>query len=362
MTAMALSAVWPATAYSLNWSNYRDPMLVGALLVVAVGLPLILCWLGPRGLGMFTSALAVVTMAGLELLLPTQTIDLARSGAHWIDGCGATVVIVLVFSRPFWEVVLSVMILVASNVAALTVPAGPGGMSDVGDLLAGGMLLAAVCAVALVGALRRALSAARQARAVADQAYERRAILKAIQRERRLHFARWEEAVAPFLEDVAAGRRSPADHGFAAECGRLARSLRQELADRSDSLIEVLLRDEIAGVRSRGGNVVINDLDVGHRVSPETRVELVKLIRELCAQDSTRDVQLALLAGDSEDRAVAVLSVVGAGVPDSRVWRAAREAGTVTFETPDRWWWDLELRCERVPAIGYRAVGTTVGR
>lgn len=351
--AIVFAGLWPLSALILQWSDYRSPPAAAAMLVVALAVPLILCRLGPRGIGPGASSIAGVSSVLLTVLLGLQLDGTDSGGAHWMNSWGVAVAIVLAFARPVEEPLAVMTGVLIANVAVKPLAPGDVQALHIAPMTIGAAFPATVCAIALAATMREGIRTARRLRASAEETEQRLAVADAVYQERRQRFARWEAAVAPLLEDVAAGRREPDDPGVGRQCADLSRRLRAELSAAPESLFEVLLGPEMAGLASRGGRVLVHDLDVGYRLCEDDRVLLVELVREMCATELPGTVQITILEGASDRNALVILGVDGLPAPSGPAWAAAqrREGATTTAESPTRWWWDAEMRCKPAPAI-----------
>lgn len=361
---IAFAGLWPVSALILQWSDYRSPWAATAMLVVALTVPLALCRLGPRGIGPGTSLLAGASSVLLTVLLGLQLHGTDSGGAHWMNSWGVAVAIVLAFARPVEEPLAMMTGVLIANVAVKPLVPGDVQALHIAPMTIGAAFPAAVCAIALAATMREGIRTARRIRASAEATEQRLAVADAVHQERLHRFAQWEAAVAPLLEDVATGRREPDDPGVGRQCAELSRRLRAELSAAPESLFEMLLGPEIAGLASRGGRVIVHDLDAGYRLCEDDRVLLVELVREVCATELPGTVQVTILDGASDRDALVILGVDGLPAPDGPAWAAAlrRDGATTTAESPTRWWWDAEMRCSPAPAIAGPEPGQTRGR
>ena len=149
----------------------------------------------------------------------------------------------------------------------------------------------------------------------------------------------------PLLEDLAAGTRSVGDAALVDECGRTARRLRTELATSPESIFEVLLAGVQARLRSRGGELLVHDRAVGHRLRESDRVLLTDRVTGLAGGGEVCVVGLTVL--DADDHALVVLAVDGAPAAAARAW-----GGSLTVDGPRRGWWDAERALDDGPAPG----------
>lgn len=353
---VAVMALWPLTALVLHWSEYHDPPVAGAIFVFAVGIPLFLCWQGPRGIGPFVSLLAGGSSAVLTLLLGLQLDGTDPGGQHWMNSWGVASAFVLAFARPVAEPLAIMTGVLIANFAVK--PIGDAQALHIAPMTIGAAVPPAVAGVVLAAMLRRAVRAVRETRASTEAADQRRAVAEAVHEQRRTRFAHWESAVAPLLDDIATGRKSPDDPSVAARCAELSERLRVELSAQPESLFDALLEPDMARLERCGGRLIVRDLDMGHRLREEDRVALVGAVREVCGLDQPAAVQLALLDGD-EQQALVIMAVEGVPVPDSPQWRAAtrRTAATMTAESPTRWWWDATLQCQSPALRGVHTLG-----
>lgn len=333
------TALWPVGTLVARWSDYRDPVVATILLVASVALPLALCRLSRRGIGPWASGLSIVTSVGLTLFVGLQVDIAGREPASWMNSWGVAAAIVLVFSRPIEEPLLAMTGVTVVNVAVT--PAWDPQTLQLAPMTVGAAVPATFCAIGLVSVLRTSVRASRTARAEADAAEQRRAIADAVRSDRRRRFAEWDATAAPLLEDIAAGRRDPADPAVGAACARLAGRLRSQLDDRPESVFEALLRDDITRAQERGGTLTVDDLGAGDNLASSDRILVVDLIREACGDGGPCAVALTLL--DSPRGAVVLLAVDGSPVPTGPAWTRAATLGTRTSETVTRWWWDAEL-------------------
>lgn len=357
--AIVVTAIWPISGMLLYWSVYRNPAVAAAVLIAAVALPLALCVRGPLGIGPVLSLLSCGAAVGLTWVLGLQLEDPFPSGALWMNSWGMAAAVVLAFARPAEE-----PLALAAGVLLVTALVAPSPFTDpqvlhVAPMAIGAAVPATVCAVALASALRAGVLSARAVRAAADAAEQQLAVAQAVHVERELRFARWEEAIVPLLEAVAAGRRDPADPDVARECAQLSRMLRAQLSTAAESLFEALLEQAGARLRCRGGDLVVRDLDVGYRLREVGRVLLTHRITEICDADGAGTVQLTLLAAESGEHATAIVSVEGLPVPATPGWSA--HGGALTVEHPLRWWWDAELELDPAPALRSYGSGAAPG-
>lgn len=340
VAGLACSALWPVSYVVARWAEYRDPVATTVMLVVSIGLPLLLCRMGRRGIGPWTSALAILSSIALTLLVGRQVAVPDPEAGNWMNAWGVAVVVVLVFARPVEEPLLAMVGVTVVNLALA--PTGDPQAVHIAPMPVGAAVPATICAIGLASVLRTSVRASRATRAEADAAEQRRAIADAVHSDRRRRFAEWDATAAPLLEDIATGRRDPTDPAVGEECARLAAGLRSQLADRPESVFEALLRDDITRAQERGGALTVDDLGAGDRLDPSDRILVVDLIREASADDGPGIIALTLL--DSDVGAVVLLDVEGTPIPAGPAWTRAAGLGTTTSESPTRWWWDAELR------------------
>lgn len=342
---IAVTALWPVGTVAGRWADYRDPAVVTVLLVASVALPLVLCRASRRGIGPWMSLSSVVATVGLTLLVGLQVETPGMEPANWMNSWGVAAAIVLVFSRPVEEPLLAMAGVTAVNVAVI--PAGDPQAWQLAPMTVGAAVPATACAIGLASVLRTSVRDSRATRAAAEAAEQRRAAADAVHRERRRRAAEWDATAAPLLEDVAAGRRDPADPSVARTCADLAARLRARLDDRPESVFEIVLCGDVLRAQQRGGSLTVDDLGAGDRLDPRHRILVAALVREVCANRDACTVALTLL--DTDGGALVLLDVDGAPVPAGPAWTGAAGLGTTTAESPTRWWWDAELRPE--PAV-----------
>ena len=343
--AVVTTAIWPAGCVALYWSDYRDPRVVVGVLVASVVLPLVLCARGPRGVGPVTSLAGCAAAVGLAVLLGTQLGGPHPMQGYFLNSWAVAVGVVLAFARPPEEpFALALAVTGVTAVFAWPTLHDPL-VRHIAPMLVAPAVPATVSAVALAVALRTALSAARRTRERTAAVEERAALTEAVHQERRRRFSRWEVEIVPLLEDLAAGTRSVGDAALVDECGRTARRLRTELATSPESIFEVLLAGVQARLRSRGGELLVHDLDVGHRLRESDRVLLTDRVTGLAGGGEVCVVGLTVL--DADDHALVVLAVDGAPAAAARAW-----GGSLTVDGPRRWWWDAELALDDGPAPG----------
>lgn len=358
--------LWPLAGLIGHWDLYARPWVAVAVYVGSLLLPMSVWRLGPRGIGLGASLLSILGALGLSVTLMSQidySVPAAVGVANWTNSWGSATFFVLVFARPLEEVVAAFAALVwvcylfdfPADANLLVLHHAPTRI--------GAVLPAAVSLLALITALRVGVRSVARNRALAAEAEQRLAVGEAVSRERTERFVSWEADVAPLLEDLAEGRRDISDPAVIARCRGLAAQLRAQLSAAADSLLYVLLRDEVAALRARGGDLTIEEVDVGFRLPEADRVMLARLIADLCEGIDVPAVDLTLINNQGEDTAMVMLSVTGAEVPDTPAWAAARQlAGAMlSDDSPTRWFWDATFTLESAPALPGPAMSSVRG-
>lgn len=338
--------LWPAVALVASWSRYENPFVAVGIYLVSLLIVGALCLLGPRGIGLSASAGAGLAVAGLNVLLAAQVAAGEPYGlALWLNTWGVAVPLVLALCRPVEEPTAILGLLTATNFAAVH-RAGLGSVALVEEIVHMTVSLPiAAAGIVLAGALRTSVGNTRRARERAAELSRREQVRRGVEAERRAWIADWETRIAPVLEDVATGRRCARDPALGLRCRALSDALRVALGSRGESVLEALLP------RSPDVELTIRDLDVGHRLVAADRVALTDLVGRICASEASGTLQLTLLADVDEPRTRAVAILAGAGLPAP----SGRLPGTVVTEGPDRWWYDVVLRCEPAPALAAAA-------
>jgi hypothetical protein len=348
-------SIWALTGLAGHWEHYTVPWLAAAVFIGSLVLPMAIWRLGPRGIGPGASLLSIVGTLGLSAALADQIDDrlLGEIGiGNWITSWGAATYFVLAFARPVEEIVVAFVAFVSLNYW-LDFPADP----DVYLLHSapariGAVVPGAVALLALTTALRSGVRRVARSRDLASAAEQRLAISEAVSRERTERFVSWEADVAPLLEDLADGRRDVTDPAVIARCRDLATQMRAQLSATADSLFSALLQGETGALRARGGDLSIQDVDVGFRLPEADRLRLAALVADVCHGPGAPSVELTLMdAGDAST--LVVLSVSGAPQPDTPGWVAARQqAGSMlSVDTATRWFWDAAFPLDPAPAM-----------
>lgn len=333
--------MWPAAALAVAWPRYAQPLVAVAVYVASLLLLGALCLRGPHGIGLLGSVGSGLAVATLNIVLTAQVpAGEPFAEALWLQAWGAAVPLVLALCRPVEEPVAILGLLVATNVAAvIRADLDAGRLAEAAHM--GLVVPFAVSGIVLAGALRASVGNARRDREESEKVALRERVRTSVDEERAGRFARWEERIAPLLDEVASGRRSSRDAALGARCRALADALRADLARRGGSVLDSLLP------RPPGVELTIRDLDVGHRLVAAERIALADLVRAVCAGTLTGSLQLTLLADAAAPatRAVAILAADGLPPP------AGPLLGTLIADGPDRWWYDVPLRCEAAPAL-----------
>lgn len=338
--SMLILGLWPTFALVREWDRYDDPIVAVAVYLGSVAVVVWLWVSGRRGIGPITSLATGAAICALNIVLILQVPAGEFFGvAFWLHSWGATVPMILAFSRPVVEPLAVLAVLTATNVFAVARAEQTVSALHNAPLHVGLPVAIAASGLALVVALRPSVVNARRSREQTAELARHERISATVERERVTRFAEWEDRIAPLLDDIAAGRCSANDPDVGARCRALAAAVRAELSAETESILQALLPETDVAVEVR-------DLDVGHRLVEADRIELVRLIRDVCA-DATGMLQVSLLPdGEPPSNVVVVLAADGPPQPD------VRPGGTLTAETPTRWFYDLTLRCEAASAMG----------
>ena len=338
---VALS-MWPACSLVLNLSSYRSPPAAAAVLVVAVAIPLVLCRVARRGIGLFVSLATIAASTTLSVVLGLLIVG-DTDETHFMNSWSAAGVVVLVFARPVEEPLLGLVGALAANVAVTGLDPADLQAWHIAPTTIGAPVPMTVCAIALAGFLRSSVRTSRRMRAALELAEHQRALADAVQDGRDQRYARWDRTVTPLLDRIAAGLDDPEDPEVRAECARLASALRAQLAGGSPSPFSVLLEPERTALQARGGDLRVHDIGVGDALDEYDRVRLTEMVRELSTE--TGIVSLSLVGTPDEDRALVVIGGDGVPAPLGGAWAT----GTTTQDSPTRWWWDAEVHRHRSP-------------
>lgn len=342
---MAVVGVWPSFALAIDWTRYTAPWVALAVYLASLAIVAGMWWLGPRGIGAGTSVAAGIALGGLTVVLAWQVPPGQPFGAAaWLGSWGAAIPMLLGLSRPIEEPLAILSVLAASNVVAVVRADLGVGALHTAPLHLGMPVAVTAAGLALVAALRRSVATARRSREQTQALARREQVSRTVERERTSRFAAWQARIVPLLEDVATGRLSARDPDVGARCRAYAAAVRAELGVESESILSALLPS------TPGIDVVIRDLDVGHRLTAADRIALTRLVHDVCAGATAGALQVTLLPdgepGTPVTHAVAILAADGLPAP------LAGNGGTLTA-SPPRWWYDLRLRCEAAPAIAF---------
>lgn len=344
-TGLAVVGLWPPIALAADWSRYERPLVASAVYIASVAIVAVLWWSGRRGIGLGTSVAAGLAIGALNVALTLQVPAGEFFGvALWLHSWGAAVPMLLAFARPVEEPIAILGLLTVTNIVAVARADQDIEALHNAPLHVGLALSVAASGLVLVVALRSSVATARRSRQQTDALVQRERVAATVEREQTVRFAHWEEQIAPLLEDLAGGRRSVDDPSVGARCRALAGAVRAELNAERESMLVSLV------TVPTGVDLVIRDLDVGHRLLEADRIALVRLMQRTCGTADTGSVQLTLLP-DGEDLARAIAVLAGDGVPQPDV----DGGGTLVVESPLRWWYDMSLRCEVAPAIAARS-------
>lgn len=332
---LLIVSLWPAIALVRSLPTYEQPVVAVGIYLGSLGIIAALWRWGRTGLGWPVSVGSGIALAGLNVALTLQVpADAATGTALWLHGWGAAVPMVLAFSRPLEEPLAVLALLGASN--AVAVVRGEQTVAALHDapLRLGIPIAMTAAGIALVVALRRSVSAARRSRDQAAVLWERERIREAIEQDRSLRRAEWEHRAATLLEEIGDRGRVP-DAEVAAAARALREEARLDLDTAGDSVLELLMKER------DGVELVLQDLDVGHRLREVDRVRLVAAVGELCRGQRGRlevTLQPAGLPGEPVATALVVLAGTGIAPPEF-------PEGTLTVESPTRWFLDLEWPC-----------------
>ncbi|MGE3288179.1 MAG: hypothetical protein AB7J32_19055 [Pseudonocardia sp.] len=351
-----LMALWPLAALVLSWNVYANPWAASAVYIASVALPLAMWRRGPGGITLAASLSSIAAALALAVLLAAQIDpgEVARSAlTFWPNSWASATFFVLAFARPPEEPLLGFAGLTAINYAVYLPPGADLFIRQNAPGRVGAVVPAAVAILAMIGALRIGVRNVARNRALAVAAEQQLAMADAVTRERAERFESWESSVAPLLEDLASGRRDVTDPELCSRCRQLEAQLRDQLSAVADSLFAVLLRSAADELRTRGGKLVISDVDVGFQLRELDRLMLVDLVAAVVAQPGTATVGLTLLGEPDSASALVMVAVTGVPVPDGPAWTAAaqRRDATLSLDDSRRWFWDVQLPLDPAPAL-----------
>ncbi|WP_300012426.1 hypothetical protein [Pseudonocardia sp.] len=341
---LTVVSIWPLIALAQQWSEYQRPAVAAGVYVASLALIAGLWRRGRSGISPTVALLAGVAVVVLNLTLIAEVASTSPFGeAAWMCGWGAAVPMLLAFARPVEEAVTILAALTVSSAIGLS-RSGPSTLTLHATALDIALpVAAATSGLALVVALRHSAANARESRSRAEAIAERHRVLDAVEGERTVRSRDWVATIAPVLEDLAHGRRSPHDPELADTCRRLAAALRANLDDSAESILTGLLP---TGSPVR---ITVRDQDVGHRLLETERIALVGTIRRLCEGAAGGSLQVTLLA-DRADAAGPQALVVLAGA-DIAPPCGERESGSFQTGPDGQWWYDFRLRCTAAPAL-----------